>query len=147
MKLPNGNGGKRMRSPTLSCRQICCVRTIRRYCDAESERRLYLRRLAAQVGGNRHRALANTSDPVRCSRRTHERAKYAGKDYVNPGSLILRGDDAAPHGLGEAADLIVIPWWRYPSTKSVPMNFARLMNPGPRSVSCSGFRQTHESSA
>jgi isocitrate dehydrogenase len=57
--------------------------------------------LAAQVGGIGMAPGANLSDTVAMFEATHGTApKYAGKDKVNPSSLIaLRRDDAAPHGL------------------------------------------------
>ena len=57
--------------------------------------------LAAQVGGIGIAPGANMSDSVAMFEATHGTApKYAGKDYVNPGSEILVGrDDAAPYGL------------------------------------------------
>jgi isocitrate dehydrogenase len=46
--------------------------------------------LAAQVGGIGIAPGANLSDSVACFEATHGTApKYAGKDYVNPGSEIL----------------------------------------------------------
>ncbi len=57
--------------------------------------------LAAQVGGIGIAPGANLSDSVAMFEATHGTApKYAGKDYVNPGSEILSArDDAGPHGL------------------------------------------------
>lgn len=53
--------------------------------------------LAAQVGGIGIAPGANQSDSVAMFEATHGTApKYAGKDYVNPGSEILSADDAAP---------------------------------------------------
>jgi isocitrate dehydrogenase len=58
--------------------------------------------LAAQVGGIGIAPGANISDLYACFEATHGTApKYAGKDYVNPGSLDPFGrDDVAPLGLG-----------------------------------------------
>ena len=65
--------------------------------------------LAAQVGGIGIAPGANMSDSIAMFEATHGTSpKYAGKDYVNPGSLILSaGNDVAPHGLdrgGRPAD-------------------------------------------
>ncbi|HEX7953197.1 MAG TPA: NADP-dependent isocitrate dehydrogenase, partial [Burkholderiales bacterium] len=65
--------------------------------------------LAAQVGGIGIAPGANLSDSVAMFEATHGTApKYAGKDYVNPGSLILSAEMMLRHmGWVEAADLIV----------------------------------------
>ncbi|MEO8008430.1 MAG: NADP-dependent isocitrate dehydrogenase, partial [Betaproteobacteria bacterium] len=65
--------------------------------------------LAAQVGGIGIAPGANMSDSVAMFEATHGTApKYAGKDYVNPGSLILSAEMMLRHmGWVEAADLIV----------------------------------------
>src|SRR5690606_28051293 len=65
--------------------------------------------LAAQVGGIGIAPGANLSDSVAMFEATHGTApKYAGKDYVNPGSLILSAEMMLTHmGWGEAARLIV----------------------------------------
>ena len=56
--------------------------------------------LAAEVGGIGIAPGANLSDTIAMFEATHGTApKYAGQDKVNPGSVILRRDDAAPHGL------------------------------------------------
>jgi hypothetical protein len=64
--------------------------------------------LAAQVGGIGIAPGANLSDSVACFEATHGTApKYAGKDYVNPGSEILSAEMMLRHmGWKEAADLI-----------------------------------------
>ena len=58
--------------------------------------------LAAQVGGIGIAPGANLSDSIAMFEATHGTApKYAGKDYVNPGSRDPVGrNDAATHGLG-----------------------------------------------
>ncbi len=63
--------------------------------------------LAAQVGGIGIAPGANLSDSVACFEATHGTApKYAGKDYVNPGSEILSAEMMLRHmGWTEAADL------------------------------------------
>jgi len=65
--------------------------------------------LAAEVGGIGIAPGANLSDTVAMFEATHGTApKYAGKDYVNPGSLILSAEMMLRHlGWTEAADLIV----------------------------------------
>ncbi len=65
--------------------------------------------LAAQVGGIGIAPEANISDTTALFEATHgTAAKYAGKDQVNPGSLILSAEMMLRHmGWKEAADLIV----------------------------------------
>jgi isocitrate dehydrogenase len=65
--------------------------------------------LAAQVGGIGIAPGANMSDSVACFEATHGTApRYAGKDYVNPGSQILSAEMMLRHmGWVEAADLII----------------------------------------
>jgi isocitrate dehydrogenase len=96
--------------------------------------------LAAQVGGIGIAPGANLSDSVAMFEATHGTApKYAGKDYVNPGSLILSAEMMLRHmGWTEAADLIVRSMEATISDKVVTYDFARLMD-GARQVSCSGF--------
>jgi len=96
--------------------------------------------LAAQVGGIGIAPGANLSDSVAMFEATHGTApKYAGKDYVNPGSLILSAEMMLRHmGWVEAADLIISAMEKAITTKRVTYDFARLMN-GATQVSCSGF--------
>jgi len=96
--------------------------------------------LAAQVGGIGIAPGANTSDSVAMFEATHGTApKYAGKDYVNPGSLILSAEMLLRHmGWLEAADLIVKSMEAAIRDKVVTYDFARLMT-GATQVSCSGF--------
>ena len=96
--------------------------------------------LAAQVGGIGIAPGANTSDSVAMFEATHGTApKYAGKDYVNPGSLILSAEMMLRHmGWVEAADLIVSSMEKAILDKVVTYDFARLMQ-GATQVSCSGF--------
>ena len=65
--------------------------------------------LAAQVGGIGIAPGANLSDTVAMFEATHGTApKYAGKDKVNPGSVILSAEMMLRHmGWEEAADLII----------------------------------------
>ncbi|WP_194712282.1 NADP-dependent isocitrate dehydrogenase [Noviherbaspirillum soli] len=96
--------------------------------------------LAAQVGGIGIAPGANMSDSVAMFEATHGTApKYAGKDYVNPGSLILSAEMMLRHmGWLEAADLIISSMEKAISSKRVTYDFARLME-GASQVSCSGF--------
>lgn len=96
--------------------------------------------LAAQVGGIGIAPGANLSDKVAMFEATHGTApKYAGKDYVNPGSVILSAEMMLRHmGWTEAADLIISATEKAISSKKVTYDFARLME-GATQVSCSGF--------
>jgi len=96
--------------------------------------------LAAQVGGIGIAPGANMSDSVAMFEATHGTApKYAGKDYVNPGSLILSAEMMLRHmGWVEAADLVVRSMEAAIRDKVVTYDFARLMT-GATQVSCSGF--------
>jgi len=96
--------------------------------------------LAAQVGGIGIAPGANLSDSVAMFEATHGTApKYAGNDYVNPGSLILSAEMMLRHmGWVEAADLIISSMEKSITTKKVTYDFARLME-GATQVSCSGF--------
>ncbi|QDZ27012.1 NADP-dependent isocitrate dehydrogenase [Noviherbaspirillum sp. UKPF54] len=98
--------------------------------------------LAAQVGGIGIAPGANLSDSVAMFEATHGTApKYAGKDYVNPGSLILSAEMMLRHmGWVEAADLIITSTEKAITSKKVTYDFARLME-GATQVSCSGFGQ------
>ena len=71
---------------------------------------------------------------------THGTApKYAGKDMVNPSSVILSGVMMLEHlGWQEAADLIVQGLEKSIINKTVTYDFHRLME-GATKVSCSGF--------
>ncbi len=98
--------------------------------------------LAAQVGGIGIAPGANLSDSVAMFEATHGTApKYAGKDYVNPGSEILSAEMMLRHmGWTEAADLIISSMKSSILSKKVTYDFARLMD-GATQVSCSGFGQ------
>ncbi len=98
--------------------------------------------LAAQVGGIGIAPGANLSDTVAMFEATHGTApKYAGKDYVNPGSEILSAEMMLRHmGWVEAADLVIASMEKSIQSKQVTYDFARLM-PGATQVSCSGFGQ------
>jgi isocitrate dehydrogenase len=98
--------------------------------------------LAAQVGGIGIAPGANMSDSIAMFEATHGTApKYAGKDYVNPGSEILSAEMMLRHmGWKEAADLIISSMEKAILSKKVTYDFARLMD-GATQVSCSGFGQ------
>ena len=96
--------------------------------------------LAAEVGGIGIAPGANLSDSVAMFEATHGTApKYAGKDYVNPGSLILSAEMMLRHmGWLEAADLIIKGINGAIGAKTVTYDFARLME-GAKQMSCSAF--------
>jgi len=98
--------------------------------------------LAAEVGGIGIAPGANLSDTVAMFEATHGTApKYAGKDYVNPGSEILSAEMMLRHiGWPEAAEAILRSIEKTISEKIVTYDFARLMQ-GAKQVSCSGFGQ------
>ena len=98
--------------------------------------------LAAQVGGIGIAPGANMSDSVAMFEATHGTApKYAGKDYVNPGSEILSAEMMLVHmGWREAAALITSSLEKAIADKVVTYDFARLME-GAKQVSTSGFGQ------
>ena len=96
--------------------------------------------LAAQVGGIGIAPGANVGDKYAVFEATHGTApKYAGKDYVNPGSEILSAEMMLRHmGWKEAADKIIDSMEAAIQSKKVTYDFARLMD-GATQVSCSGF--------
>lgn len=98
--------------------------------------------VAAQVGGIGIAPGANMSGAVAVFEATHGTApKYAGKDYVNPGSMILCGEMLLRHiGWTEAADTIITAMEAAIQSKKVTYDFARLMESATQ-VSCSGFGQ------
>ncbi|HSJ81391.1 MAG TPA: NADP-dependent isocitrate dehydrogenase [Thiobacillus sp.] len=98
--------------------------------------------LAAEVGGIGIAPGANLSDTVAMFEATHGTApKYAGKDYVNPGSLILSAEMMLRHlGWLEAADLILASMEKAIAAKRVTYDFARLME-GATEVKCSAFAE------
>ena len=98
--------------------------------------------LAAQVGGIGIAPGANLSDSIAMFEATHGTApKYAGKDYVNPGSEILSAEMMLRHmGWIEAADLIIASMEKSILSKKVTYDFARLLE-GATQVSCSAFGQ------
>jgi isocitrate dehydrogenase len=98
--------------------------------------------LAAQVGGIGIAPGANLSDSIAMFEATHGTApKYAGKDQVNPGSIILSAEMMLRHmGWIEAADLIIQAMENTIRDKIVTYDFARQMT-GAQKVSCSAFGQ------
>ncbi|MBU0807641.1 MULTISPECIES: NADP-dependent isocitrate dehydrogenase [Pseudomonas] len=96
--------------------------------------------LAAEVGGIGIAPGANLSDTIAMFEATHGTApKYAGKDQVNPGSLILSAEMMLRHmGWVEAADLIIKGTNGAISAKTVTYDFERLMD-GAKLLSCSAF--------
>ncbi|QXH33022.1 NADP-dependent isocitrate dehydrogenase [Pseudomonas muyukensis] len=96
--------------------------------------------LAAEVGGIGIAPGANLSDTVAMFEATHGTApKYAGKDQVNPGSVILSAEMMLRHmGWTEAADLIIKGTNGAIAAKTVTYDFERLMD-GATLVGSSGF--------
>ena len=96
--------------------------------------------LAAMVGGIGIAPGANISDDYAVFEATHGTApKYAGKNKVNPGSLILSAEMMLRHmGWTEAADLIIKSMDRAIGAKKVTYDFERMMDNADL-VSSSGF--------
>jgi isocitrate dehydrogenase len=98
--------------------------------------------LAAQVGGIGIAPGANINYVTGHAifEATHGTApKYAGKDQVNPGSVILSGEMMLRYmGWNEAADLIIRGLEASIGQKTVTYDFERLME-GATKVSCSEF--------
>ncbi|MDQ3556068.1 MAG: NADP-dependent isocitrate dehydrogenase [Gemmatimonadota bacterium] len=98
--------------------------------------------LAAQVGGIGIAPGANINYMTGHAifEATHGTApKYAGKDMVNPGSLILSGEMLLRYmGWGEAADLIIRGLEGAIGQRTVTYDFERMME-GATKVSTSGF--------
>jgi isocitrate dehydrogenase len=95
---------------------------------------------AAQVGGLGIAPGANVGDGYAVFEATHGTApKYADKDVINPGSVILSGVMLFKYiGWNEAADLIEQGLERAIEQKTVTYDFERLM-PGATKVSTSKF--------
>jgi len=95
---------------------------------------------AAQVGGLGIAPGANVGDGYAIFEATHGTApKYADKDVINPGSVILSGVMMFRHlGWGEAADLIEQSLERTIEQKKVTYDFERLME-GATKVKTSEF--------
>ncbi len=96
--------------------------------------------LAAMVGGIGIAPGANISDDYAVFEATHGTApKYAGKNQVNPGSLILSAEMMLRHmGWTEAADILIKSMDRTISAKKVTYDFARMMEDADK-VSSSTF--------
>jgi isocitrate dehydrogenase len=96
--------------------------------------------LAAQVGGIGMAPGANLSDSVALFEATHGTApKYAGRDMVNPSSLILSAEMMLRFlGWNEAADRIISGLSGAIAAKTVTYDLARLMA-GATTISCSRF--------
>jgi isocitrate dehydrogenase len=95
---------------------------------------------AAQVGGLGMAPGANVGDEVACFEATHGTApKYAGKDVINPGSVILSGVMMLTYlGWKEAAALIEHGLEKTVSRKKVTYDLARQMK-GATELKTSGF--------
>ncbi|MBX3055641.1 MAG: isocitrate dehydrogenase (NADP(+)) [Anaerolineae bacterium] len=97
---------------------------------------------AAQVGGLGMAPGGNIGDGVALFEATHGTApKYAGKDMVNPGSLILSGVMMLEYmGWQEAADLVVAAMTKTIENKTVTYDLHRQIE-GATKLSCSEFGQ------
>ena len=96
--------------------------------------------LAAQVGGIGIAPGANLSDSIAVFEATHGTApSYAGKDMVNPSSLILSAEMMLRHiGWTEAADLILKAMTSTIQKKTVTYDLERLLDDATL-LSCSEF--------
>ena len=96
--------------------------------------------LAAMVGGIGIAPGANISDDYAVFEATHGTApKYAGKNQVNPGSIILSAEMMLRHmGWVEAADILMESMDRTISAKKVTYDFHRMMENAEK-VTSSGF--------
>ncbi len=96
--------------------------------------------LAAMVGGIGIAPGANIGDTVAVFEATHGTApKYAGKNKVNPGSLILSGEMMLRHmGWTEAADLVISGMEKAISSGHVTYDLARMCTHATE-VTCSAF--------
>ena len=103
--------------------------------------------LAAQVGGIGIAPGANLSDSVGVFEATHGTAPgYAGKDMVNPSSLILSAEMMLRHmGWTEAADLIINAMSKIIQNKTVTYDLERLIDDATL-LSCSEFGKAIEDS-
>src|SRR5256885_10370164 len=95
---------------------------------------------AAQVGGLGMAPGGNVGDGLAVFEATHGTApKYANKDKINPGSVILSGAMMFRYmGWTEAADLILKGLNGAIASKRVTYDFARLME-GATAIKCSQF--------
>jgi len=103
--------------------------------------------LAAQVGGIGIAPGANLSDSIGVFEATHGTAPgYAGKDMVNPSSLILSAEMMLRHmGWTEAADLILNAMSKTIKNKTVTYDLERLIDDATL-LSCSKFGKALEDS-
>ena len=103
--------------------------------------------LAAQVGGIGIAPGANLSDSVGVFEATHGTAPgYAGKDMVNPSSLILSAEMMLRHmGWTEAANLILNAMSKTIKNKTVTYDLERLIDDATK-PSCSEFGKALEDS-
>ena len=103
--------------------------------------------LAAQVGGIGIAPGANLSDSVGVFEATHGTAPgYAGKDMVNPSSLILSAEMMLRHmGWTEAADHILNAMSKTIKNKTVTYDLERLIDDATK-LSCSEFGKALEDS-
>ena len=103
--------------------------------------------LAAQVGGIGIAPGANLSDSVGVFEATHGTAPgYAGKDKVNPSSLVLSAEMMLRHmSWTEAADLIVNAMSKTIKNKTVTYDLERLIDDATL-LSCSEFGKALEDS-
>ena len=95
---------------------------------------------AAQVGGLGMAPGANIGDKAAIFEATHGTApRYAGKDMVNPGSIILSGVMMLEHlGWDKAADMIINALEKTVRQKTVTYDLERQMK-GAKLVKCSEF--------
>lgn len=96
--------------------------------------------LAAQVGGIGIAPGANLSDSIAIFEATHGTApKYAGKDQVNPGSIILSAEMMLRHiGWHEAADIVIHSMEKTIQDGIMTYDLARL-TPNAKQVTTSEF--------
>jgi len=96
--------------------------------------------LAAQVGGIGIAPGANLSDSIAIFEATHGTApKYAGKDQVNPGSIILSAEMMLRHiGWHEAADIVIRSMEKTIQDRIMTYDLARL-TPNAKQVTSSEF--------
>ncbi len=97
---------------------------------------------AAQVGGLGMAPGGNIGDGIALFEATHGTApKYAGKDMINPSSLILSGVMMLEYmNWDEAADLVVSAMTKTIQQKKVTYDLHRQME-GATKLSCSGYAQ------
>lgn len=96
--------------------------------------------LAAQVGGIGIAPGANMSDSIAIFEATHGTApKYAGKDQVNPGSIILSAEMMLRHiGWHEAANIVISSMEKTIQDRIMTYDLARL-TPNAKQVTSSEF--------